>query len=145
MNEELCHLPGTVAGSALLRCRLVEQYGLAFHFSPQCVASFAAYSLMCPGQRKTRTMLVIEERWSPFRGVVAIGAGRDVAGIGKLCAVNVFMALLTFCGCRLEIHIHHAGLHVRRLVTINAGSPAMGADQGEAGLGMIEFLQVLPG
>ena len=63
---------------------------------------------------------MIEKRWLPLRSVVAIGAGSNTAGIGKLRPVNVLVALFAFARSRLEIHIHHARFKVWRFMTVDA-------------------------
>ena len=99
---------------------------------------------MCAREREARTPLVIEEGRLPFRRIVAIGARRDPVPIGELRAMDVLMTFFTLLRGRFEIHVHHSGFQVRRLMAVYASGAAMRPHQRKTGLRMIEFLQVFP-
>ena len=138
-------LTRAVTGSTFLRRRLVEEHGPALEWSSGGVAGLATHALMSARQRETRAPLVIEEGRFPLGCIVAVGAGRDVVRISELRAMNVLMALLTPGGRRLEVHIHHSGFQVRRLVAVDTGCTTMSAQKREGGFRVIEFLQISPG
>lgn len=134
-----------MASRAFLGRRLVEEDRFALHQFGGLVTGLAAHILMRALQRKTRACFVVEQRWLPLGAVVAVGAGRDLRGIGELQTVNIFVALLALVGSSLEVHVHEVGFHVGRLVTIDTGCGAMCPNQRKCRLGMIELLQLLPG
>jgi len=86
---------------------------------------------------------VVESRGLPLCAIVAIGAGRDVSP-GELAAMWVGMARLAFERSLGEIGVDELGSQVGRLVAINAGHGAMGADQRELGFGVIEAGKLFP-
>jgi hypothetical protein len=57
-------------------------------------------------ERKSGSLVMIEQGWLPARAVVAVRATRDAAYSRELCAVNVGVALLALLGSSVEIHIH---------------------------------------
>ena len=117
-----------MAGRAFLGRRLVEQHSLALHHPAGFVAGFATDVAMGSLQRERRSLIVIEQRWLPLGGVVALCAW-GYAVLGKLLSMNVFMALLALARRCLEVHVQQAGLHVRRLVAIDARGRTMRACQ----------------
>jgi len=64
---------------------------------------------------------------------VAVSAERNVLGIGKLEAVNVFVALFALLRCDAEIHIPQVGLEPWRLVARLALDGAMRPYQWKRG------------
>ena len=126
-----------MTGGAVLRSRLVEEYGFALDHAGQCVAALAAHVAMHPLQRELSALVMIKQRRLPLRAVVAIGAsGHPV--FRELLAVDIFMALLALGGRGLEIHVDQPGFQVRWLMAVHAGCGAMGADQREGGIGMVK-------
>ena len=113
-----------MAGSALFRGGLVEQYRLAGNYFRQLVAFRTAHILMGSLERKVGPLVVVKQSRLPFHGVVAIDAARDI-GLGELFAMNVFMAVLALHRCDLEIDVNQLGLKVRRLVAVHARGSAM--------------------
>src|ERR1700693_142390 len=87
--------------------------------------------------------VVVESRGLPLCAIVASGAGRDVSP-GELAAMGVGMARLALERSLGEIGVDELGSQVGRLVAINAGHGAMGADQRELGFGVIEAGKVFP-
>jgi len=74
---------------------------------------------------------------------VTVGAGRN-AIFSKLPAVNILMAIFTLGGCGREIRRNELGLHIWRLVAIDAGCGLMRSHQWERSLRMIEAREFLP-
>ena len=107
------------------------------------MAIIAAYVLVRAREREGGPFVVVESRGLPPCVIVAIGAGRDVS-LGELAAMGVAMARLTLERSLGEIGVDEVGSHVGRLVAINAGHGAMGADQRELGFGVIEAGKVFP-
>ena len=126
-----------MAGRAFLWGRLVEEHRLPFDFPPKLVAAFAAHvavnSLQCEG----RPLVMIEQGRLPLLAVVALGA-RCGGPLGKLFAVDVFVAVFALSRRRLEVHVGQARLHVGGLVAIDAGGCPVGSDQRERCPGMVE-------
>lgn len=87
---------------------------------------------------------MVEQRRLPLKAVVAVGAGRDLASIGELCAMDVLMTLLALGRGRFEVGLHQLSSKVRGLVAIDTGSPAMRSQQGERRLGVIESAKIMP-
>ena len=69
---------------------------------------------------------MIEERWFPFRAVMAICTLRNQA-LGELFPMHVFMTILALRRCCFEIDVEQRGLHIGRLVTVNTRGCAMRA------------------
>src|SRR6266852_3568491 len=107
------------------------------------MAIITADVLVCAREREGGPCVVVESRGLPPCAIVAIGAGRDVS-LGELAAMGVGMARLALERSLGEIGVDELGSHVRRLVAINAGHSAMGADQRELGFGVIETGKVFP-
>jgi hypothetical protein len=134
-----------VTSGALFRGWLVEEHGFALEWLSGRVASLTTHAFMSSCQGEAGTPLVVEERWLPLGGVVALGTRRNAVSVCELLAVNVVMALLAFVRRRLKIDIHHSGFHVGWLMTINAGGAAVRTQKRKAGFGVIEFLKIFPG
>ena len=126
-----------MTGSAFFGRGHVEEHGLACDGAGQLVASFAADVLVRPLQGKCGPFIVVKQRWFPPSAVVALGAGRD-STLGKLSAVDVLVAFLTFRRRGLEVHIDQTGFLVRWLVAIHARGGPMRANQREGSFGVIE-------
>ena len=86
---------------------------------------------------------MIEERRFPFRTVVTFNTCRDPVS-RKLLSVDVFMAILAIARGSFEVHIHHAGFEIRRLMAIDAGRGTVRSEQGKIGAAMIEARQFSP-
>lgn len=122
----------------------IEQNRLRFHGFHQLVATVATNVTVHALQREVGALVMIERRGLPLGTVVAISAGRDTIGAGKLSAVNVLMTVLAPGGRGAEVDIRQLCAHVRRFVTIDAGNGAMSAYESEVRLRMIKFCQVFP-
>ena len=116
---------------------LVEEHGFAFYSAGKLVASFAADVLVRPLQWKCSALVVVKQRWLPPSAVMALGAGRDSA-LGKLSAVDVLVAFLTFRRRGPEVHIDQTRFLVGWLMAIHAGGGPMRTNQGEGSPGVIE-------
>lgn len=75
---------------------------------------------------------------------MALSARRHLVAIGELRAMDVLMALLTLARSCLEIGLHQSGPQIRRLMTIDTSCPAMRAQEGKGGPGVIKRPQVVP-
>lgn len=113
-----------VASGTVFRRRLVEENCLGRNDPRQFVAVSAAHVLMRAAQRELRSFFVIEERWLPFRAVVALRTAGNVP-LCKLLAMDIFMAVFALCRSRFEVHIDQLRLEIRRLVTVHASCSAM--------------------
>jgi len=126
-----------VARRAIFGRGLVEHNSLSANYLRQLMTLRAADVLMGAPQRKSRPLLMIEQRRLPLHAVVAFGAARHLH-LGELFAMDVLMAVLALCRSGLEVHVHQLGLEVRRLVAINARRRPMGTQQSELCFGVIE-------
>ena len=132
-----------MTSGAILRRGLVEQHALALHDFYFFVASLAAHVLVRSSQRERSATFVIEKRWLPLRGIVAIGAGGDPT-LGKLFAMRILVALLALSRSRFKIHIHQPRLKVRRFVAIHTSRRAVCPQQRERRLGMVKAGEFAP-
>ena len=132
-----------MAGGTFLGSGLIEQYLPARDGPDQLVAGFATNVLVNALERESRARVVIKQRRFPFRAVMAFRAG-CVLSLGKLSAVDVLVTILALGWSRFEVHVHERGLHVRRLVAINAGGRAMRPHEGERSLGVIKSGKLFP-
>src|SRR6202162_6692287 len=107
------------------------------------MAIIAAYVLVRTRECEGGPFVVVESRGLPLCAIVASGAGRDVSP-GELAAMWVGVARLALERSLGEIGVDELGSQVGRLVAINAGHGAMGADQRELGFGVIEAGKVFP-
>lgn len=114
-----------MAGRTFFRSRPVKQYRFAADHLNVLVTGFAAHILMRSLQRKSGTALMVEKRGLPFKAVVAVGAGRNFASVGKLRAVDVLMAFFALGRRRFEVGLHQPGSQIRRLVAIDTCRAAM--------------------
>ena len=73
---------------------LVEKHFLGSHFLEQLVTLGALNVLVCPAQRESSPLFVVEQGRFPFHAVVAIGTGRSFP-LGELLSMDVLMAVLT--------------------------------------------------
>ena len=74
---------------------------------------------------------------------MAIDAGSDVV-LGELASMRVFMALFTLERRSRKVSLDQLGLHVGRLVAIDASGRAMSSHEREFGLRVIEANQIVP-
>lgn len=119
----------SVAINAARRRGFVKENALVFYEPDVRVARGTAHIFVCALERK-RCFLVIEQRRSPFRAVVALGATGDVS-LGELSAVDVGVAFFAKFWRGREIRIAQFHSQVRGFVTINAGHRSMGSHQPE--------------
>ena len=84
------------------------------------MAAFAAHVAMHSLQRKRSPLVVVEQRRLPLGAVMALCAGGH-SGLGKLFAMNVFVAILALGRSRFEVDTAQPGLEVGRLMAIHAG------------------------
>ena len=132
-----------MAGFTLLRRGRVEEHRLAGDKFRQLMAISAADILMGAAQREIRPPVVVEERGLPLHRIVAVGAVGDFS-LGKLLAVDIFVAIFALRGRGLEISVDQFGPEVRRLVTVHARGGAMSAQQRERGSRVIESGEFFP-
>ncbi len=104
----------------------------------------AAHVLVSAPQREACSLLMIKQRRLPPGAIVALSATGYV-GRGELLSVDVFVAVFTDCGRRLEVDVHQPGLEIRRLVAVFAGRGAMSTQQREFCLRVIEGGKFRPG
>ena len=123
--------------------RSVVEDLLPFKVLHQFVAVAATDVLVGARERELGTLIVIESRWLPLRAVVTIGA-RSYLTFGELPSVRIGMALLALQRGLGEIRVDQLGAQVRRFVAIDTRHRAMGPDQRELGLCMVEACQILP-
>lgn len=116
---------------------LVEQYLPGRNRPDQLVAGLATNILVDALERERRPCVVVEQRRFPFRAVVAFPARRGLP-LGELPAVDIFVTVLALGRSRSEVHVHELGLHVWRLMAIDASGRAVRSYQGERSLGVIE-------
>jgi len=107
------------------------------------MAIIAVDVLVRAREREGGPFVVVENRRLPLCAIVAIGAGRDLS-FGELAAMGIGMARLALEGSLGEIGVDEVGSQVGRLVAINTGHRAVGADQRERGFGVIEMGKVFP-
>lgn len=86
---------------------------------------------------------MIKKRRLPFHAVVALGAARDLP-LGKLLAMDVFVAIFALRGRAFEIHVQKPGFKVRRLMTADTWRSAVRSQQRKACLGVVETGQFFP-
>src|SRR5258706_2904775 len=132
-----------MAALALLGRVLIEEDRLSLEVAVIFVAPGAWHILVQSLQWKFRAFIVVEKRRFPFRGVVAIHAGSDPILL-ELLAVDIVMATLALGRRGGEIRFDQLGLHVGRLMTINASRGPVRAHQRIGGFGMVEAREVLP-
>lgn len=137
-----CRRP--VTGGTIFGGGLVEKHRLGTDDPGQLVAALATHILMCSLKGELGPPVVIKERGFPLGAVVAVGAGRDPA-LGKLPAVDLFVAFLALRRRRPEIRVNQARFLVGRLVAIHAGCGPVRSHQREGSLRMIEARQLFPG
>ncbi len=132
-----------MAGGAILRRRLIEEYRFGVHSFRKFVAFCAPHVLVGSSQRECGPLLVVKQRRFPLHAVVTVGAMGGVS-LGELLSVDVLVAVLADHGRGLEVDIHELGPEVRRLVAVDAGRGAVGPEQGELRFGVVEPGQFLP-
>lgn len=132
-----------MAGGALFRRGLVEQDGFAVDLMHQLVAIGAFHIRVHTLKRERRAPIVVEVRGPPFVAVVAVGAGSDVR-FCELFTVRILVALLTCLWRGLEVHVHHRGFEIRRLVAIDARGGAMCTYQRKSRLRVIKLGELFP-
>ena len=132
-----------MAGSTLSGSGEVKQHLLALNPVEILVAGAALDALMRAFQGE-RSLFVIERRWRPLYGAVALLAARVGAVARELARMHILMADLAVLQNRLERDMPHAGLSVGRLVAIDAGHGSVRADQRVIRLIVIEAGEVLP-
>jgi len=81
----------------------------------------ATHITVCSLERKSRLLVMIEQRWLPARAVVAVRATSDAARSRELCTVYVGVTLLALLGGRTKVHINQLSLQVWGFVAVNAG------------------------
>lgn len=113
-----------MTGSAILGSGFIEENGLGSDYFRQLMAVGAADVLVRSAQGKCRTFLMIEQGWPPLHTVVALGTAGDIP-LGKLFAVNIFVAIFALCGSGLEVDIDKPGFKIRRLMASDAGGRAV--------------------
>ena len=133
-----------MAGSAFLGSRSVKQDSLFLHEASQFVASLAANVKMRALQGERRPLFVIEKRRFPLGTVVTFNTLRYPV-LCKLLPMDIFMTTLALGRGCLKVHVHQAGLHVWRLVAIDARDGAVRAKQRERSAGVIEPGKFSPG
>lgn len=128
---------------ALFRGRFVEKHVLAVNRPNFFVASSALHVLMQAFQSKGSPFVVVKHCGLPFGTVVTVNASRD-AILGKLLAVDFFMAFFTLGRSRSEIGSNKLGLHVRRLVAVNTCGRLVRPHQSKRCRRMVEARQLFP-
>lgn len=116
----------TVAEGAVLGSGLVEEHGFIRDDPREFVAVSATDILVSAPQRKFSSLLMIKEGRLPLHAVVTFSTMRDVI-FRELLAMNLFMAVFTLRGRRLEIDMDEVRLKVGRLVAVNASGGPMRA------------------
>lgn len=92
---------GPVTCRAFFRRRPIEKNLFVLNSLEQSVTTFAAYVLVHTLQRQRGTA-VIEQRWLPLVGVVAIGTVRT-GSLGELPGMNIFVTVLADCRRGMEV------------------------------------------
>jgi hypothetical protein len=119
-----------MTGRAIFWSRLVEKHGLGADRFCQLVAISALHVLVSAAQWENSSLLVVEERRSPFHAVVAVST-RGGFTLGELLSMDVFVAVLAQKRGRFEIDIDELGFEVRRLMAVDASSRTMRSEQRE--------------
>jgi len=132
-----------VASLALFRRRLVEKHLLAFDHPKLFVTSCTADVFVQTLQGERSSLVVVEQRRFPLRGVVTVDASCDGV-LRELLAVNILVAVFALCWRGGEVCRDELGLHVRRLVTIDAGGGLVRSHQGERRLRVVEARELFP-
>lgn len=101
------------------------------------MALCTAHVLVRPSQGKRSPQLVIEKRWFPLAGVVAIDAVRNLP-LRKLLAMDVAVAVFALRGRFLEVNIGQLGFQVGWLVAVHASRRPVSACKRKCGLRVIE-------
>ena len=132
-----------VAALAFLGRVLVEEDVFSLKFPVVLMAARARHVLMQALQCKLRPFVVIKLCRFPLCAVMTIDARRH-AILLKLFAVGILVAPFALDGCRREIRLDQLGLHIGRLVAIDARGGLVRSGQGKRGLAVIELLDILP-
>ena len=133
-----------MARGAVFGSGLVEQNGFALHLAHQFVTRVTAHVAMRALQRESGSSVVIERGRFPLEAVVTVRAGRVLA-FCKLPAVHVLVTSFTGCGRGFEVRVNQLRAHVLRLVAVDTSRGAVGSEERERSLGMIEARQFPPG
>jgi len=139
----LCRLWSGAAVASFAGCRggFVEEHQVASYLFFERVARRTGDIFMAALERKPG-LFMIEERWTPLGGVVAIGAA--VGTRAELVGMRILVAITAIHGGFCEVHVAECQFHVRRFVALNTGGCTMGAEQGKVSFPMIERCSVLP-
>ena len=127
-----------MAVGARFRDWLVEEDIFAVDVTRELVATAAWNRDVQALQREVGALVVVEKRRFPLVAVMAIRAGCDSC-FRELLSMWILVALLAFLGCHFEVHIHQLGFKIRWLVTVDASSRAMRAQQGKVGGAVVEL------
>lgn len=133
-----------MARSALPWGGLIEENLLVFHLLYVRVALSAAYINVNAFQLEERSRVVIKDGRLPFVRVVATRAADHLSVFDKLGGVRIGVTAFAVVRGRLEVNVNQANFQVLRLVAINAGHGAMGAEKFEPGGRVIEFREISP-
>ena len=132
-----------VASGAFLGRGLVEQHLLAVNQAGELVALVATGFLVGALKGEGGPLVMIEKGRPPFRAVMTANATGNTV-LGKLLPMDIPMTLLALGRGSLKIHVRQPGFKVGRLVAIRARGCAMGPDQRERGLRMVEARHLFP-
>ena len=127
---------------AFLRRRLIEKNLLVLNSLEQSVTTFAAYVLVHAFQRQ-RGAAVIEQRWFPLVGVVAIGAVSR-ASFDELAAVKIFVTVLADRRRRMKIHAGHFQSEIWWTVAFTTRDGTMRSGERKIGARMVECRDAFP-
>jgi hypothetical protein len=116
------------------RRKLVKNDGFVADRSRLGVASVAQNVCVASRQRKRSALIVVESRWHPANGVVAICAAR-LAVLDELPSVNIRVTVLAIFRRAFERYFANAG---GRLVARAAGNRAVSANQRKIRFRVIE-------
>jgi hypothetical protein len=103
----------------------------------------AAHRLVSATQRKVCSRLVVKQGGLPLHAVVTLHASRYI-GLSELPSVDVLVTVLALPRRGPEINIAELGFKIGWLMAIDASCGAMGAQECELRLGMVEPREFLP-
>src|SRR3954468_12638372 len=143
MQHSNLYVCTTMTRRALGRGWPIEQDIFAIDALHSYVTLLTSHRLVCPLQREGG-LLVIEERRTPFRNVMAIHAVGNFTAMSELLAMGIVMTLLANFWSRFEVGMCQRSFHVRwAMASIALHSTMRPRQRKRRGL-MVEARQVFP-
>ena len=122
---------------------LVEEDLLPLKLAVVLMAAGARHVLVEPLKRELGLLVVVKQRRLPLGGIVTIDTGGH-AVLGELLAVDIFVAVFALGGSGREVRLDQLGLHIGRLMAVDAGRGPVRPQQRERSLGMVKARELIP-